>query len=100
MATLTTAVSGVSDTIHEDLGDVISRIDPSETPVYSMLRSRETVDNIAFSWLVQELAAASASNKVSEGAELRTAPTLPQRVSLTTRKSLQRQAPFQAHWMP
>ena len=69
MATLTTAVSGVSDTIHEDLGDVISRIDPSETPVYSMLRSRETVDNIAFSWLVQELAAASASNKVSEGAD-------------------------------
>ncbi len=65
MATQTTAIA-IGE--REDLSDVISRIDPSETPIYSAL-SKETVRNTVFDWLVQELASAASDNYVAEGAD-------------------------------
>ena len=65
MATQTTVIA-IGE--REDLSDVITRIDPDETPIYSSLR-KETVNNTTFDWLVQELAAASATNYVAEGAD-------------------------------
>ena len=54
--------------IREDLSDVITRIAPTETPVYTSLK-KETVKNALYEWQVQELAAASASNAIEEGAD-------------------------------
>ena len=51
----------------EDLADVIYRIDPDETPIFSALK-KETSNGIFTEWQVQELAAASATNYVNEGA--------------------------------
>ena len=65
MATQTTVIA-IGE--REDLSDVITRIDPDETPIYSSLR-KETVNNTTFDWLVQELAAAVANNFVAEGAD-------------------------------
>lgn len=65
MATFTTATA-VGE--REDLSDVITRIDPDETPVFSALK-KETGNGVFVEWQVQELAAASASNHVNEGAD-------------------------------
>ena len=51
----------------EDLADVIYRIDPNETPIFSALK-KETSNGIFTEWQVQELAAASGTNYVNEGA--------------------------------
>ena len=51
----------------EDLADVIYRIDPDETPIFSALK-KETSNGIFTEWQVQELASASATNYVNEGA--------------------------------
>ena len=50
--TTTTAVGE-----REDLADVITRIDPTETPVFSGLK-KETGNGVFVEWQVQELAAA------------------------------------------
>jgi len=61
--------------------------DPDETPIYSALR-KETVNNTTFDWLVQELAAASATNYVAEGADASFAtPTQAVRFSNVTQVS-------------
>ena len=65
MATYTTATA-VGE--REDLSDVITRIDPDETPVFSALK-KETGNGVFVEWQVQELAAASATNYVNEGAD-------------------------------
>ena len=65
MATYTTATA-VGE--REDLSDVITRIDPDETPVFSALK-KETGNGVFVEWQVQELAAASATNHVNEGAD-------------------------------
>lgn len=52
----------------EQLADVIYRIDPDETPIFSALK-KETSNGIFTEWQVQELAAASATNYVNEGAD-------------------------------
>ena len=65
MATFTTATA-VGE--REDLSDVITRIDPDETPVFSALK-KETGNGVFVEWQVQELAAASATNYVNEGAD-------------------------------
>lgn len=64
MATHTTSTA-VGE--REDLADVIYRIDPDETPIFSALK-KETSNGIFTEWQVQELAAASATNYVNEGA--------------------------------
>ncbi len=51
----------------EDLADVIYRIDPDETPIFSALK-KETSNGIFTEWQGQELAAASATNYANEGA--------------------------------
>ena len=52
----------------EDLSDVITRIDPDETPIFSALK-KETGNGVFVEWQVQELAAASATNYQNEGAD-------------------------------
>ena len=52
----------------EQLADVIYRIDPDETPIFSALK-KETSNGIFTEWQVQELAAASGTNYVNEGAD-------------------------------
>ena len=52
----------------EDLSDVIYRIDPDETPIFSNA-AKETTNGIFYEWQVQELAAAVDTNYVNEGAD-------------------------------
>jgi hypothetical protein len=52
----------------EQLADVIYRIDPDETPIFSALK-KETSNGIFTEWQVQELASASATNYATEGAD-------------------------------
>ncbi len=61
MATYTT---GDAVGQREDLSNVISRIDPSETPLFSNAK-KEVVKAVTHEWQVQELASASATNYVS-----------------------------------
>ena len=65
MATYTTATSIGQ---REDLKNVISRIDPAETPLVSNAKM-ETTKAVNHEWLVQELAAAVDTNYVNEGAD-------------------------------
>lgn len=65
MATFTTTLA-VGE--KEQLADVIYRIDPDETPIFSALK-KETSNGIFTEWQVQELAAASGTNYVNEGAD-------------------------------
>ena len=52
----------------EDLADVIYRIDPDETPVFSNAE-KVTTSGIFHEWQVQELAAAVDTNYVNEGSD-------------------------------
>jgi len=52
----------------EDLSDVITRIDPDETPLFSNLNKIAT-KAITYEWQTQELASASATNHANEGAD-------------------------------
>jgi hypothetical protein len=52
----------------EDLADVIYRIDPDETPLFSAAK-KETTNGVYYEWQVQELAAAVDTNHVNEGAD-------------------------------
>ena len=52
----------------EDLSDVIYRIDPDETPVFSKAQ-KETTKAVTHDWQVQELASAADDNHVNEGAD-------------------------------
>ena len=63
------AIYKTSDAVgeREDLSDVITRIDPDETPVFSALK-KETGNGVFVEWQVQELAAAADDNHVNEGA--------------------------------
>ena len=65
MAVYTTATSIGAK---EDLSAVISRIDPSDTPIYSN-GAKETTKAVFHEWQVQELSAAVDTNYVNEGAD-------------------------------
>ena len=52
----------------EDLTDVITRIDPDETPLFSNAK-RQTTKAVYHEWQVQELASAVDTNYVNEGAD-------------------------------
>jgi len=52
----------------EDLSDVITRIDPAETPIFSNAK-KEVTSGVFHEWQVQELTAASDTNYVAEGAD-------------------------------
>ena len=64
MATFTTTLAKGE---REQLADVIYRIDPDETPIFSALK-KETSNGIFTEWQVQNLSAA-ATNYASEGAD-------------------------------
>src|SRR6056300_1207739 len=65
---MTTYLTSAAVGEREQLADVIYRIDPDETPIFSALK-KETSNGIFTEWQVQELAAASATNYVNEGAD-------------------------------
>ena len=65
---MATQTSIIAKGLREDLSDVIARISPSETPIFSNM-SVETVKSTNHEFLVQELASASASNFNNEGAD-------------------------------
>ena len=65
MATYTTA-SAIGE--KEDLVNVITRIDPDETPIFSNAK-REVTKRVFHEWQVQELAAADNGNAKNEGAD-------------------------------
>ena len=73
MTTFTTA-DAIGE--REQLADVIYRIDPDETPIFSAVK-KSTGNGIFLEWQVQELAAASATNFVSEGADATVAAATP-----------------------
>ena len=52
----------------EDLSDVITRIDPAETPIFSNGK-KVTTSGVFYEWQVQELTAAADDNYVAEGAD-------------------------------
>ena len=52
----------------EDLSDIIYRIDPAETPLFTAA-AKETTSGGTTEWQVQELAAAVDTNHVNEGAD-------------------------------
>jgi len=60
----------------EQLADIIYRIDPAETPIFSNVK-KETSNGIFTEWQVQELTAASATNYHNEGATTSTAAATP-----------------------
>lgn len=78
MATLTT--SQISHA-REDLSDVITTVDPTETPFFSSIgKSKATA--VRHEWLADALAAPSANNAVAEGADaVDTAAVVPVRLS-------------------
>ena len=65
MATYTT-----SDAVgeREDLSNVITRIDPEDTPIYSNAK-KESTKGVFHEWQVQELTAAASNNYKNEGAD-------------------------------
>jgi len=65
MSTFTTS-SAVGE--REQLADVIYRIDPDETPIFSAVK-KSTSNGVFVEWQVQDLAAASATNYATEGAD-------------------------------
>ena len=60
----------------EQLADVIYRIDPAETPIFSNVK-KETSNGIFTEWQVQELAASSTTNYHAEGSDTATAAATP-----------------------
>ena len=65
MATWTTSAA-VGE--RESLADVIARIDPADTPVFSNAK-KQTTKAVFHEWQVQELTAASDTNYVNEGSD-------------------------------
>lgn len=73
---MTTFATSAAVGEREQLADVIYRIDPAETPFFSNVK-KETSNGIFTEWQTQELASASTSNYVNEGAAISTAAATP-----------------------
>ena len=73
---MTTFATSAAVGEREQLADVIYRIDPAETPFFSNVK-KETSNGIFTEWQTQELASASATNYVNEGAAISTAAATP-----------------------
>ena len=73
---MTTFATSAAIGEREQLADVIYRIDPAETPIFSNVK-KETSNGIFTEWQVQELAAASTTNFHNEGADTATAAATP-----------------------
>ena len=73
---MTTFATSAAIGEREQLADVIYRIDPAETPIFSNVK-KETSNGIFTEWQVQELASASTTNYHNEGADTATAAATP-----------------------
>ena len=73
---MTTFATSAAIGEREQLADVIYRIDPAETPIFSNVK-KETSNGIFTEWQVQELAAASTTNYHAEGSDTATAAATP-----------------------
>lgn len=73
---MTVFATGAAIGEREQLADIIYRIDPAETPIFSNVK-KETSNGIFVEWQVQELTAASATNYHNEGATTSTAAATP-----------------------
>ena len=73
---MTTFATSAAVGEREQLADVIYRIDPAETPIFSNVK-KETGNGIFMEWQVQELAGASTTNYHNEGADTSTAAATP-----------------------
>ena len=73
---MTTFATAAAIGEREQLADVIYRIDPAETPIFSNVK-KETSNGIFTEWQVQELASASTTNYHNEGADTATAAATP-----------------------
>ena len=73
---MTTFATSAAIGEREQLADVIYRIDPAETPIFSNVKN-ETSNGIFTECQVQELAAASTTNFHNEGADTATAAATP-----------------------
>lgn len=73
MSTFTTS-SAIGE--REELADVIYRIDPDETPIFSAVK-KSTSNAVFTEFQTQELASASATNYVNEGADASIAAATP-----------------------
>ena len=73
---MTTFATGAAIGEREQLADVIYRIDPAETPIFSNVK-KETANGVFVEWQTQELASASTTNYHNEGADTATAAATP-----------------------
>lgn len=73
---MTTFASSAAIGEKEQLADVIYRIDPDETPIFSAVK-KSTGNGVFMEWQTQELAAAATNNHASEGADISTAASTP-----------------------
>jgi len=73
---MTVFATGAAIGEREQLADIIYRIDPAETPIFSNVK-KETSNGIFTEWQVQELASASGTNYHNEGATTSTAAATP-----------------------
>lgn len=78
MPTLTTTQTSH---IREDLSNIITNVDPTETPFFSSI-AKTSASAVRHEWLTDSLAAPSESNAVAEGADaVDTAQIVPERIS-------------------
>lgn len=73
---MTTFATAAAIGEREQLADVIYRIDPAETPIFSNVK-KETSNGIFTEWQVQELASAATNNFHNEGSDTATAAATP-----------------------
>ena len=91
MATITnTYQTFTTKGIREDLSNIIYNISPSDTPMMSAI-GREKATNTLHEWQTDALAAASRTNKVSEGDEV-SFPTLSPTVRLNNHTQISTKA--------
>jgi hypothetical protein len=57
------------DNVREDLSDVITNIDPTETPFISYIAGKGKAANTYFEWLIDDLGAVDGSNALVDGAD-------------------------------
>lgn len=73
---MTTFATSAAIGERESLADVIYRIDPDETPIFSAVK-KSSSNAVFVEWQTQELASASASNFATEGADISTVAATP-----------------------
>lgn len=73
---MTTFLTSAAIGERESLADVIYRIDPDETPIFSAVK-KSSSNAVFVEWQTQDLAAASTTNFATEGADISTTAATP-----------------------